>query len=73
MGYATTQHAFRPVEANVNLDQLQFADYSNRDLQVADYTQVNYLEPSDSEEELDPDDEVMNYEHEARKWTRCLL
>lgn len=71
MSYST-QHAFRPVEANVNLSQIQFADYPNRDVQVADYTQVNYLQPSDSEEELD-EDEVMNYEDVERKLTPCFF
>lgn len=56
------QQTFRPVEANVDLSQLQFSDYPNRDLQVADYSQVEFLSPSDSEE--DESDEAMNYSYE---------
>lgn len=52
------QQTFRPVEANVDLSRLQFSDYSNHTLQVADYSQVDYLVPSDSEEEVD---EAMEY------------
>lgn len=67
MSYST-QHAFRPVEASVDLSRIQFADYPNRDVQVADYTQVNYLQPSDSEEESE-DDEDMNTEDVERRST----
>lgn len=70
MSYST-QHAFRPVEATVDLSQIQFADYPNRDVQVADYTQINYLQPSDSEEEQE-EDEDMYTEDVERKWTICL-
>lgn len=60
MSYST-QHAFRPVEATVDLSQIQFADYPNRNVQVADYTQVEYLQPSDSEEDFE-EDEDMDFE-----------
>lgn len=71
MSYST-QHAFRPVEATVDLSQIQFADYPNRDVQIADYTQVNYLQPSDSEEELE-DYEDMNTEDVEREFAAWSL
>lgn len=60
-----TQQIFRPVEANVDLSQLQFSQFPNRHLQVADYSQVEFLQPSDSEEEMG--DEAMNYSYENSK------
>lgn len=62
----STHPAWRPVEATVDLSRIQFADYPNRNVQVADYTQVNYLEQSDDGE--DDEDEDMNSEDVAREW-----
>lgn len=50
------QQRFRPVQANVDLSGLQFSDYSNHGVQVADYSNVEYLVPSDSEDEIDNED-----------------
>ncbi|PSR97677.1 hypothetical protein BD289DRAFT_84230 [Coniella lustricola] len=58
-----TQQIFRPVEANVDLSQLQFSQYPNQHLQVADYSQIEFLQPSDSEEEMG--DEAMSYSYET--------
>lgn len=52
---------FRPVEANIDLSRLQYSDYPNQGLQVADYSNIEYLKQSDSEEEMD--DDAMNYTH----------
>lgn len=52
---------FRPIEADIDLSRLQFSDYPNQGLQVADYSNIEYLKQSDSEEEMD--DDVMNYTH----------
>lgn len=57
---------FRPVETNVDLSRLQFSDYSNRGLQVADYSKVEFLVPSDSEED-EFDDDAMEYAHAQGK------
>lgn len=43
----------------MDLSRLQFSNYSNDGVQVADYSKVEYLVPSDSEEELDDDDDEM--------------
>lgn len=56
------QQMFRPVEANFDLTRLQFSDYSNAGVQVADYTNIEFLQPSDSEEE-EFDEDVMEYAH----------
>lgn len=61
------QQTFRPVEANIDLSRLQFSDYSNAGLQVADYSKVEFLVPSDSEEE-DFDEDVMEYAHVQGKF-----
>lgn len=62
------QQSFRPVEANVDLSRLQFSDYSNAGLQVADYSKVEFLQNSDSEEEeFDEDD--MEYSHTQSEFT----
>lgn len=58
MSYYPSQQMFRPVEANIDLSGLQFSDYSNHGLQVADYSKVEYLQPSDSEEEEEEFDEM---------------
>lgn len=50
------QQRFRPVQANVDLSGIQFSDYSNHGVQVADYSNVEYLVPSDSEEEIDAEE-----------------
>lgn len=57
------QQTFRPVEANLDLSRLQFSDYSNAGLQVADYSKVEFLSPSDSEEEEFDDEDMMEYSH----------
>lgn len=50
------QQRYRPVQANVDLSGLQVSDYSNHGVQVADYSNVEYLVPSDSEDEVDNED-----------------
>lgn len=68
MSYSSPrQSSFQPVEATIDYSQLQFSDYPNNGLQVADYSKVEYLEPSDSEDEGDE----MNYTHGDSKYHAC--
>lgn len=46
----------------MDLSRLQFSDYSNEGLQVADYSKIEFLEFSDSEAE-EFDDDAMEYAH----------
>lgn len=61
MSYYPSQQMFRPVEANIDLSRLQFSDYSNQEIQVADYSKVEYLQQSDSEEEEEFDEMDYTY------------
>lgn len=45
------QQVFRPVEADIDVSRIQFSNYSDQGLQVADYSKVEYLQQSDSEQE----------------------
>lgn len=40
-----------PVRANIDWSKIDFVEYPNQEVQVADYSKVEYFRPSDSEGE----------------------
>jgi hypothetical protein len=58
MSFPKSSVEYCPVRTNVDYSQIQFSDYSNQEVQVADYSKVEYFQPSDSEE--DQSDEAGN-------------
>lgn len=57
------QQRFQPLVATSDY-KVQFSSFPNQTLQVADYSKVQYLEPSDSEPD-DLGDEIMSdYTHQ---------
>lgn len=55
MSFPADNVEFCPVRTNVDWSNVQFSDYPNQELQVADYSNVKYFEPSDSDEEQGED------------------
>lgn len=52
MSFPTNSIEFCPVRTNIDpWSQVQFSDYPNQEVQVADYSKVEYFQPSDSDEE----------------------
>lgn len=51
MSFPTSSIEFCPVRTNIDWSQVQFSDYPNQEVQVADYSKVEYFQPSDSDEE----------------------
>lgn len=51
MSFPTNSIEFCPVRANIDWSQVQYSDYPNQEVQVADYSKVEYFQPSDSDEE----------------------
>lgn len=58
MSFPNNSIEYCPVRTNVDYSQIQFSDYSNHEVQVADYSKVEYFQPSDSDE--DQSDEAAN-------------
>lgn len=51
MSFPNSSIEYCPVRTNVDWSQVQFSDYPNQEVQVADYSKVEYFQPSDSDEE----------------------
>ena len=51
MSFPNNSIEYCPVRTNIDWSQVQFSDYPNQEVQVADYSKVEYFQPSDSDEE----------------------
>ena len=51
MSFPNNSIEYCPVRTNADYSQIEFSDYPNQEVQVADYSKVEYFQPSDSEEE----------------------
>lgn len=51
MSFPTDKIEYCPVLSNLDWSQIQFSEYPNQEVQVADYSKVEYFRPSDSEGE----------------------
>ena len=69
MSFPNNSIEYCPVRTNIDWSQVQFSDYPNQEVQVADYSKVEYFQASDSDEEQSSDEAS----HDANGQSKIFL
>lgn len=73
MSFPNNSIEYCPVRTNIDWSQVQFSDYPNQEVQVADYSKVEYFQPSDSDDDEQSDEAGQHANGQSRFFPFSLL